>query len=275
MTSIFTELLSTFDKPQTAHAAMVHLPIALTLIAPIFLLVAGLLPGRRRMGAFLATIAYAVLAIATLVTIQSGEAAYDAIGDVGPALGTMAHEHGEMSERIWTWGLIAALISAVGLFKDKKKLALGAVWTAFAFGMFTAGWAALAAHKGGVLVYAHGLGTPNPVLDDGPDQGTGDPRMDRFLADVRPVLIDRCVGCHRDGREESGLNMSSMTKILEGAEHGLVLKPGYPEASMIMTVIRGDHPEIDRMPKGKGGPLTPKQIEAIRRWIEDGAVWGE
>ena len=33
----------------------------------------------------------------------------------------------------------------------------------------------------------------------------------------RPVLVDRCIGCHRDGREEAGLNMSTMTEILEGA----------------------------------------------------------
>ncbi len=121
------------------------------------------------------------------------------------------------------------------------------------------------------------MGTPDLsfIDDDGEQQNTGDPRVDYFLANVRPVLVDRCIGCHRDGREEAGLNMSSMTKILEGADHGSVLKPGYPEASMMMTVIRGNHPEIDRMPKGKRGPLTDEQTEAIRLWIEQGAVWAE
>ena len=269
-------MMRTLDDPAKLHAAMVHLPIALALLAPLFLLLAGLLPGRRRMGSLLAVIAYTILAIATLATIQSGESAYDDIGDVPAALGTLAYEHGEMAERIWTWGALAAILAALGLLKheSKKKLAVAGVWTAFAFGLFTAGWTAVAAHQGGALVYEHGVGTPDLAFkNDSTADDHGDPRVDHFLANVRPLLIDRCIGCHRDGREEAGLNMSTMTTILEGADHGPVLRPGYPEASMMMTVIRGDHPEIDRMPKGKRGPLTDQQIEAIRLWIEQGAVW--
>ncbi len=255
MSSTLNDLLATFSDPAKSHAAMVHLPIALCFIAPVFLLVAGVLPGRRRMGAFIAMILYAVLAIATVVTIQSGEAAYDAIGDVPAAVGTMTHEHGEMAERVWTWGLFGAVIAGVGLLKEKKKLATGAVWVGLAFGLFTAGWGAVAAHKVKqrfgriVLIAVH------------------------FVENVFPVLEDRCMGCHRAGRAESGLDLTSMDAILRGADHGPVLKPGYPEASMMLTVIRGNHPEIDRMPKGKRGPLTDEQTEAIRLWIEQGAVW--
>lgn len=256
------------------HAAMVHLPIALAFIAPIFLLVAGLLPGRRRMGAFIAMIAYAVLAIATLITIQSGEAAYDAIGDVSKSLGDMAHEHGEMAERIWTWGLIVSIVAGVGLFK-KKTVAVTAVWVALAMGIFTAGWTAVASHKGGVLVYEYGLGTPNPFsVNTDADEAEQDPRMTRFLADVRPVLVDRCIGCHRSGRKEGGLSLSSMTAILIGGDRGPVLTPGNSRTSTLFTAIKGNHPEIPLMPKS-GKPITAEQIEAVRRWIDDGAVWGE
>ena len=275
MSSTLNDLLATLDNPAKLHAAMVHLPIAVAFLAPLFLLAAGVLPGRRRMGSFLAVIAYALLAIATLVTIQSGESAYDAIGDVPAAVGTMAHDHGELAERVWTWGLVGAVIAALGLLKEKKKVAIAGVWAGFAFGLFTAGWTAIAAHQGGVLVYEHGVGTPNPVLAQ--DAGTPDtpaaPRAVHFVDHVFPILEDRCMGCHRAGRAESGLDLTSMDAILRGADHGPVLKPGYPEASMMMTVIRGNHPEIDRMPKGKRGPLTDEQTEAIRLWIEQGAVW--
>jgi hypothetical protein len=187
----------------------------------------------------------------------------------------MTHEHGEMAERVWTWGLVGAVIAGVGLLKEKKKLATGAVWVGLAFGLFTAGWGAVAAHKGGVLVYEHGVGTPNPVLaqDTHTPDTPADPRAVHFVENVFPVLEDRCMGCHRAGRAESGLDLTSMDAILRGADHGPVLKPGYPEASMMLTVIRGNHPEIDRMPKGKRGPLTDEQTEAIRLWIEQGAVW--
>jgi uncharacterized membrane protein len=271
MTSTLSDLLATFDDPAKAHAAMVHLPIALAFLAPLFLLAAGAMPGRRRMGSFLAVIAYAILAIATLVTIQSGESAYDAIGDVPAAIGTMAHEHGEMAERVWTWGLVGAALAGLGLLKEKKKLAIGGVWAAFAFGVFTAGWTAVAAHEGGTLVYDHGVGIPEPIPDDDPD--ASDPRLNFFVREVRPILVENCMGCHRDGRPAAGLDMTSMRAILEGAEHGQVLKPGNPEGSMLMTVIRGQHPEIGRMPPGKSGPLPDEQIESIRLWIEQGAVW--
>lgn len=270
MPETLSEILATFDDPAKAHAAMVHLPIAIAFIAPAFLLVAGLLPGRRRMGSLIAMIAYAVLAIATLVTIQSGESAYDTIGDVTAEIGTMAHDHGEMAERVWTWGAIGTALAAVGLFKEKKKLAIGGVWTALAFGLFTAGWTAVAAHRGGVLVYEHAVGIPEPIPEADPD---ADPRLTFFLQEVRPVLAENCMGCHRDGRPAAGLDLSTIRTILEGAEHGPVIKPGYPDASMLITVVRGQHPEIARMPPGKNNQLSEQQIESIRVWIEQGAVW--
>ena len=79
----------------------------------------------------------------------------------------------------------------------------------------------------------------------------------------------------RGGRAAAGFDATSMKSILEGAEHGSVLRPGYPEGSMLMTVIRGEHPEVGRMPPGKSGPLTDAQIEAVRLWIEQGAVWSD
>jgi len=274
VSSTLNDILRAFQDPATKHAAMVHMPIALAFIAPIFLLVAGLLPGRRRMGAFIAMLAYAALAIITLITIQSGEAAYDSIGDVSSSLGDMAHEHGEMAERIWTWGLIVAVVAGIGLIK-KKTLAVTAIWVAIAMGIFTAGWAAVAAHKGGVLVYEYGLGTPNPISGIAGEENTEiDPRMTRFLADVRPVLVDRCIGCHRSGRKEGGLALSSMTEILRGGDRGPVLTPGNSRTSVMLTAIEGIHPELPRMPNS-GKPLTQSQIDAIRQWIDDGAVWGE
>lgn len=272
MSSILNEILASMRDPASRHAAMVHMPIALAFIAPLFLLVAGVLPSRRRMGSLIAMIAYALLAIAGLFTIWSGEDAYDMIGDVTPAIGTLAHDHGEMAERIWTWGLVGAVIAAVGIQKKKKQVAIGAVWLGLAFGIFAAGWAGIAAHKGGVLVYEHAVGIPAPIPDDNPDI---DPRLNFFLREVRPVLADNCMGCHRDARPAAGLDLTSISDILQGAEHGPVLKPGYPEASMLMTVLRGEHPQVDRMPPGDSPPLTDDQIEAIRLWIEQGAVWAE
>ena len=61
-----------------------------------------------------------------------------------------------------------------------------------------------------------------------------------------------------------------LTLILLG---GPVLTPGNAMTSVIYTSVAGIDPEL-QMPK-RGGPLTDAQIEAIRRWIDEGAVWGE
>jgi len=187
-------------------------------------------------------------------------------------------DHGEMAERIWTAALALAAVAAVGTLKHKKALALTAVWVGFAGGLALTGWAAVASHRGGVLVYEHGVGTPNPVMPpditgDTPEGEfqTSDPRLVHFITTVRPALEETCFGCHRPGRTEGGLLMTTMEGILEGGMTGPALVPGNPDGSLLYQTISGQHPRL-RMPK-RGDKLTEAQVEAVRLWIERGAVW--
>lgn len=274
MNEIISIIQDTLADPSMKHASMTHLPIALVLIGPVLLLAAGVLPGRRRMMSLLSAILYIVLAISALFTLWSGEDAYDRIGGVSEALAHQAHDHGEMAERIWTFGLALAAIAACGLLK-KKQAALAAVWTGFAGGLFLITWTIIAAHKGGVLVYDHGVGTPNPMLPEIDSIAHADPRAQFFLENVRPVLEDRCMGCHRSGRDEGGFIISNPAGILAGGDTGDAIVPGKPDAGSLLAVLQGSHPDIPRMPRGDGGPLLDNQIEAIRTWIEQGAVWAD
>jgi len=274
MGGTIAELSATLNDPSMLHAAMVHVPIALCVLTPLALLAAGVMPARRRMGSFLATVLYALLALAALVTIQTAEAAYHNMGNTPEATARLAHDHGEMAERIWTAALALAAVAAVGTLKHKKALALTAVWVAFAGGLALTGWAAVASHQGGVLVYEHGVGTPNPVMPDDTPEGefqTSDPRLVHFITTVRPALEETCFGCHRPGRTEGGLLMTTMEGILEGGMTGPALVPGDPDGSLLYQTISGQHPRL-RMPK-RGDTLTEAQVEAVRLWIERGAVW--
>lgn len=276
ITPLITGMLDTLNNPAARHAALVHMPVALAFLAPLPL-IASMILGKKHPTPRLAAIgAYALLALAAWLATWSGEGAYDRIGAAPGVVGTLAHDHEEMGERLWMFALVTGVLVAGGLL-EKKPLALSASWLALASGVFTAGWTAATAHKGGTLVYTYGTGTPSPLTasDLDPDAAgeSADPRVDFFLANVKPVLTDRCMGCHRDGRSEAGLNLTSMSKILTGAEHGPVLTPGSPQTSPIYTVLSGLHPK-SRMPK-TGDRLTPEQIEAIRLWIQQGAVWAE
>ncbi|MDX2035503.1 MAG: DUF1549 domain-containing protein [Isosphaeraceae bacterium] len=90
-----------------------------------------------------------------------------------------------------------------------------------------------------------------------------------FLERVAPVLERRCVSCHGAKTSKGGLALHEGSALLRGGEAGPALDPEAPDASLLLEKISGDAPE---MPK-TGGPLAREEVEAIRRWISEGAVW--
>jgi hypothetical protein len=61
-------------------------------------------------------------------------------------------------------------------------------------------------------------------------------------------------------------------------EHcGVVVKPGLPQESALVRLLKGPCGETDRMPFGKcfvdgdEGCIAPEQIAAIEKWIANGA----
>jgi uncharacterized membrane protein len=271
-----SDMMASLADPATRHAVIVHFPVAVAFLAPVPL-VASMVLGRKNLAPRYAAIAaYAFLAAVAFAASWSGGAAADGVGDAPAEAGAVLLRHEQMGERLWIFAAATSALAAGGLIR-KRPIALTASSLALAGAACTAGWVAVTAHHGGTLVYRFGLGTPHPVSAAGDSPGEApvpaDPRVSHFLARVKPVLTDRCMRCHRAGREEGGLVLTSMEGILRGAEHGPVLTPGNPLTSTIYTTISGLHPRL-RMPKS-GKELTPDQIEAIRVWIEQGAVWAE
>ncbi len=90
-----------------------------------------------------------------------------------------------------------------------------------------------------------------------------------FRESVAPILERHCVSCHHGEKAKGGLVLSDAEHALAGGESGAAIVPGKPAESLLLEYISGDKPE---MPKN-APPLKPDDIEAIRRWIESGAVW--
>lgn len=88
-----------------------------------------------------------------------------------------------------------------------------------------------------------------------------------FSRDVRPVLWERCQLCHQEKNRSGKLSVASVASLLEGGASGPAIKPGQPEASVIVAYISGPKP---RMPK-VGEPLTAGQVAVITQWIAEGA----
>ena len=60
--------------------------------------------------------------------------------------------------------------------------------------------------------------------------------------------------------------MTTYEGLIAGSQDGTVVEPGKPDESYIIDmVVNGDMPE-------EGDPLSPEEIELIRRWIAGGAL---
>lgn len=82
------------------------------------------------------------------------------------------------------------------------------------------------------------------------------------------IFTSRCVACHSTGNSAYQVLLSREALLNSPLE--LVL-PGNPdESGLIIAVERSDH---KRMPPEKEGysALTSVEIEALRKWIADGA----
>src|SRR5580700_3340044 len=92
-----------------------------------------------------------------------------------------------------------------------------------------------------------------------------------FESQIQPILKTSCQTCHNEKLRSSGLSLTSRDSALAGGNRGAAIKPGSPTDSLLLQAVEqsGDL----KMPPG--GKLQPEQVAAIRRWIEEGAVWTE
>ncbi|MCA9293807.1 MAG: hypothetical protein KDA20_08335 [Phycisphaerales bacterium] len=280
----FKDMLESLQVPQTRHAILVHLPIVFSGIAMLLALAAAFLRQNKTLR-WLAAIAFVVVLGTSFLATNSGELAEGAMGEVSQRAHRLAHEHEELAESVWMFALGGLVFAGLAFAGKPKWLGPIGAWLAVLAGIAGAGWVANTAHHGGKLVYRLGVGTPHPVQDEKPVTESmlaaiTDPRARFFLTDVRPVLRDRCMGCHSGDDPARGLDLTSIDDyLLRDPTYGQPVVPGNPDNGILMRVINWTHetPEEDmpkpHMPPGKRDPLTPEQIASIAKWITDGAVW--
>jgi hypothetical protein len=92
-----------------------------------------------------------------------------------------------------------------------------------------------------------------------------------FREQVAPILERRCVGCHGTEAPKGGLSLATARGVLRGGQSGPVVEPGKPEESLLIEMVSGNAPEMPQKDK----PLSPEQVDGLRRWIAEGAHWPE
>jgi hypothetical protein len=90
-----------------------------------------------------------------------------------------------------------------------------------------------------------------------------------FEQTVAPVLKANCTPCHDAATRTSGFSVSDLKSVvLGGARHGVAVKPGDPEQSVIVQMLKGEI--TPAMPFGKN--LAPTDLTVIEDWIRHDAA---
>src|SRR5687767_10923634 len=97
----------------------------------------------------------------------------------------------------------------------------------------------------------------------------------RFNRDIRPILSDNCFACHGpdEKKRKADLRLDTKEGLFTKLENGAPVVPGNVKDSEMLRRVTS-HDEEDVMPPPKTGKtLTPRQIDLLRRWVEQGAQW--
>lgn len=95
-----------------------------------------------------------------------------------------------------------------------------------------------------------------------------------FEQEVRPIFERNCYECHGPKKRKGGLRLTNRKDAFTAGDLGIpVIDPGSAATSFLYEFVSSNDPE-ERMPKGRS-PLSPEEIETLRRWIDEGAEWPE
>jgi hypothetical protein len=80
------------------------------------------------------------------------------------------------------------------------------------------------------------------------------------------ILKQKCLQCHGEAVQMSGLDLRTLETILKGGEKGPAIVPGNAEASMLYRRVAGLDKPI--MPMAPLPPLTRQEIAVLKSWID-------
>jgi hypothetical protein len=93
-----------------------------------------------------------------------------------------------------------------------------------------------------------------------------------FVRDVQPIFVKHCYACHGAEKQKSGLRLDVKVVALRGGElYGVSIRPGDAASSPLIQLVTDSEVGLRMPPDGDG--LSPAEIDTLRRWITEGAVW--
>jgi hypothetical protein len=96
-----------------------------------------------------------------------------------------------------------------------------------------------------------------------------------FSREVLPILSEHCFTCHGPDAKtrKADLRLDQKEGVFRSKDPLIV--PGKSGESELIARVTSTDPE-EVMPPRKGGrPLTPAQVDVLKRWVDEGAKWGK
>jgi uncharacterized protein DUF1553/uncharacterized protein DUF1549/cytochrome c len=85
------------------------------------------------------------------------------------------------------------------------------------------------------------------------------------------LLQRRCLQCHGETLQMSGLDLRTREALLKGGDKGPAIVPGNAEASRAYRRVAGMEQPL--MPMAPMPPLSSEEVAVLRDWINQGAKW--
>ena len=111
---------------------------------------------------------------------------------------------------------------------------------------------------------------------------TGCSRDVSFQNDISPILQTSCFSCHGgsgEGIAKTEFSVKDYDSVMKGTKFGPVIVTGSSESSTLYRLIAHKADQSVQMPphhekslaEGRLKPLSQKQIELVKLWIDQGA----
>ncbi len=103
--------------------------------------------------------------------------------------------------------------------------------------------------------------------------GVFDQKVD-YNTQIKPILNKQCIACHGGVKKTAGFSLLFRHEALAPTKSGKpAIVPGDADASEMIRRLTLHDPE-ERMPLD-GEPLNEEEIDLLRKWVDQGAEWGD
>jgi uncharacterized membrane protein len=251
------------------HLLVVHFPIALILLVPVFELA-----GRRRHLPDLATWVDFVLALTTFSAIVASILGW-CLARSGGSSGPLTTQHmwggASLTAVCWLGWVLRDRVAGAGpdlLYAFTLVAAVGLVsWTGYRGGQLSQGENHLTEYMPAGLRGLLRISTQDMVE---PKSSYGGPAT-FYGARIQPLFAGHCVACHGQSKHKGKLRLDTYEAVMRGGKGGPVIKAGDAKGSELFHRITLPRTDDDFMPAENKRPLSPSDVKLIELWISAGA----